>query len=92
MGEKNMMKKLEKAVAELEKRTNTKMRVCDYDYMQGGVPSMSDGYRYALWLYSVTDRNGRSVAVNCGNGRVIGIFTTQAEAADCINSGMFDNL
>lgn len=87
-----MIRKLEKAVSELEQRTNTKMMVCDYDDMQGGVPSMSDGYRYALWLYSVTDRNGRSVAVNCGNGKVIGRFTTQAEAANCINSGMFDNL
>ena len=87
-----MIKKLEKAVSELEKRTNTTICICDYDNMQGGVPSMSDGYRYALWLYSVTDSNGRSVAVNCGNGRVLGRFTTQAEATNCINSGMFDNL
>lgn len=46
-----MMRKLEKAVSELEQRTNTKMRVCDYDDIQGGVQSMSEGNKYALWGY-----------------------------------------
>lgn len=46
-----MIKKLEKAVSELEQRTNTKMRFCDYDDIQSGIQSMSSGNKYALWLY-----------------------------------------
>lgn len=85
-----MLKKLEKAVAELEKRTNTKMRFCDYDDIQGGIQSMSSGNKYALWLYATMINNEyRKVGTQ---GKVIGRFRTQAEALEQINSGYFDNI
>lgn len=85
-----MMKKLEKAVSDLEKRTNTKMRVCDYDDVQGGVQSMSEGNKYALWLCAVkTDNKYMTVGMQ---GKVLGRFRTQAEAVEQINAGAFDNI
>nr|DAQ01158.1 MAG TPA: hypothetical protein [Caudoviricetes sp.] len=85
-----MLKKLEKAVAELEQRTNTKMRFCDYDDIQGGVQSISDGNKYTLWLCAVkTDHGYMYVGTH---GKVLGRFRTQAEALELINSGTFDNI
>lgn len=85
-----MMKKLEKAVADLEKRTNTKMRVCDYDDVQGGVQSMSEGNKYALWLCAVKKDNEYMTVGT--QGKVLGRFRTQAEAVEQINAGAFDNI
>lgn len=86
-----MKRKLERAVAELEKRTNTKMGICEYDDVQSGVQSMSDGNKYALWLYAVKRANGEYMSVGT-KGKVIGRFQTQAEAIDEINAGVFDKI
>lgn len=85
-----MLKKLEKAVAELEQRTNTKMRFCDYDDIQGGLQSISSGNKYALWLCA-TMMNNEYTTVGT-QGKVVGRFRTQAEALEQINSGCFDNI
>ena len=86
-----MMRKIERAVAELEKRTNTKMGICKYDDVQSGVQSMSDGNKYALWIYAVKRANGEYMSVGT-KGKVIGRFQTQAEAIDEINAGVFDEI
>lgn len=85
-----MMKKLEKAVAELEQRTNTKMRFCDYDDIQGGVQSISDGNKYALWLCATMINNEYTTVGT--QGKVLGRFRTQTEAVEQINAGAFDNI
>lgn len=85
-----MLKKLEKAVAELEKRTNTKMRFCDYDNIQGGVQSITEGNKYALWLCATMINNEYTTVGT--HGKVLGRFRTQAEALELINSGAFDNI
>ena len=77
-----MIKKLENAVAELEKRTNTRMHFCDYDDIQGGIQSMSSGNRYALWLYATMINNEYTTVGT--QGKVLGRFRTQAEAFDNI--------
>ena len=85
-----MLKKLEKAVAELEQRTNTKMRFCDYDDIQGGLQSISDGNKYALWLCAIK-KYDEYMPVGT-QGKVLGRFRTQADALEQINAGAFDNI
>lgn len=85
-----MLKKLEKAVAELEKRTNTKMRFCDYDDIQCGVQSITEGNKYALWLCATMINNEYTTVGT--QGKVLGRFRTQAEALEQINAGAFDNI
>ena len=85
-----MLKKLEKAVAELEKQTNTKMRFCDYDDIQGGVQSITEGNKYALWLCATMINNEYTTVGT--QGKVLGRFRTQAEALEQINAGAFDNI
>lgn len=85
-----MLKKLEKAVAELEQRTNTKMRFCDYDDIQGGVQSITEGNKYALWLCATMINNEYTTVGT--QGKVLGRFRTQAEALEQINAGAFDNI
>lgn len=90
-----MIKRLEKAVKDLEQRTGSRLAIKDYDYVDGGMQQMTfTGARYALWCYAHTyiNADGEKCTMGCsGDGTVIGHFGTQAEACDMINSGEFDN-
>ncbi len=91
-----MIKRLEKAVKDLEQRTGARLAVNDYDCDDcGGMQRMTfPGARYALWCYATTyiNADGEKCVMGCSRGgTVIGHFRTQAEACDMINSGEFDN-
>lgn len=90
-----MIKRLEKAVKDLEQRTGSRLAIKDYDYVDGGMQQMTfPGARYALWCYAHTyiNADGERCIIGCsGDGTVIGHFGTQAEACDMINGGEFDN-
>jgi hypothetical protein len=45
-----MIKRLEKAVKDLEQRTGSRLAIKDYDYVDGGMQQMTfPGARYALY-------------------------------------------
>lgn len=86
-----MNKKLKKAIEKMEKRTSAIIKIQDYDDIQDGMKTMSNRYKYALWIYGVKMNNGQYIEVNCGNGRVIARFITQIEAINAINLKEFDS-
>lgn len=91
-----MLKKLDKAIKELNERTGAVFAIEDYDELYKGkqMTISRNGDKYFLWLYTTPfiDKRGVKQQMGVGNcGRVVGKFRTQVEAVDRINSKEFDN-
>ena len=89
-----MIKKLEKAVKDLEQRTGSRLAINDYDCDDcGGMQRMTfPGAKYALLCYATSyiDESGNKRIMGCNGGMVLDHFSTQAEAAEMISSGKYD--